>query len=129
MSKLHSRSSSSSDASTPRSAPVAKVLVVDDDQAMAHVVMGHIRSHGMEAFVATNSSELAEALRRREPDILLLDLMLKHEDGLDLLRALRKESDIPVIIMSGHRRDEIDRVVGLELGADDYLPSHSDCMN
>ncbi|MCF5930920.1 response regulator, partial [Xanthomonas perforans] len=98
------------------------MLVVDDDQAMAHVVMGHIRSHGMEAFVATSSSEVAEALRRREPDILLLDLMLKHEDGLDLLRALRKESDIPVIIMTGHRRDEIDRVVGLELGADDYLP-------
>lgn len=113
---------SSSDVSVARPAPAAKVLVVDDDQAMAHVVMGHIRSHGMEAFVATSSSEVAEALRRREPDILLLDLMLKHEDGLDLLRALRKESDIPVIIMTGHRRDEIDRVVGLELGADDYLP-------
>ncbi|WP_211242516.1 response regulator [Xanthomonas euvesicatoria] len=122
MIKLHSKSPSSSDVSVARPAPAAKVLVVDDDQAMAHVVMGHIRSHGMEAFVATSSSEVAEALRRREPDILLLDLMLKHEDGLDLLRALRKESDIPVIIMTGHRRDEIDRVVGLELGADDYLP-------
>ncbi|MFA4384890.1 response regulator, partial [Xanthomonas perforans] len=100
MIKLHSNSPSSSDVSVARPAPAAKVLVVDDDQAMAHVVMGHIRSHGMEAFVATSSSEVAEALRRREPDILLLDLMLKHEDGLDLLRALRKESDSPVIIMT-----------------------------
>nr|WP_115528291.1 MULTISPECIES: response regulator transcription factor [Xanthomonas] len=108
--------------SAQRSSQAAKVLVVDDDHAMAQVVMGHIRSQGMEAFVATNSSEVAAALQRRAPDILLLDLMLKHEDGLDLLRALRKESDVPVIIMTGHRRDEIDRVVGLELGADDYLP-------
>lgn len=64
MIKLHSRSPSPpshSDASTSRPAQVAKVLVVDDDQAMAQVVMGHIRSHGMEAFGATNSSELAEA--------------------------------------------------------------------
>ena len=99
-----------------------KVLVVDDDHAMAQVVMGHIRSQGMDAFAASNSAEMAESLRQRSPDILLLDLMLKHEDGLDLLRALRRESDIPVIIMTGHRRDEIDRVVGLELGADDYLP-------
>lgn len=108
-----------------RAQPTVKgttVLVVEDDQAMAQVVMGHIRSHGMDAVVATNSSEVAEALQRHQPDILLLDLMLKHEDGLDLLRALRKESDVPVIIMTGHRRDEIDRVVGLELGADDYLP-------
>ncbi|MCC5067124.1 MULTISPECIES: response regulator [Xanthomonas] len=122
MIKLHSSVTPTPDERAPRPGRAAKVLVVDDDHAMAQVVVGHIRSHGMEAFIATNSSELAESLRRREPDILLLDLMLKHEDGLDLLRALRKESDIPVIIMTGHRRDEIDRVVGLELGADDYLP-------
>jgi len=108
-----------------RAQPAVKsttVLVVDDDQAMAQVVMSHIRSHGMRAFMASSSSEVAEALQRCEPDILLLDLMLKHEDGLDLLRTLRKSSDVPVIIMTGHRRDEIDRVVGLELGADDYMP-------
>lgn len=99
-----------------------RVLVVDDDQAMAQVVVGHVRSQGMEAFAVSTSAEMAQQLRAREPDILLLDLMLQQEDGLNLLRGLRRESDIPVIIMTGHRRDEIDRVVGLELGADDYLP-------
>ena len=56
-----------------------------------------------------------------QPSLVLLDLRLDREDGLDLLRELRAYSDLPVIIMTGHRRDEIDRVVGLELGADDYI--------
>jgi DNA-binding response OmpR family regulator len=57
----------------------------------------------------------------REPDLVILDLRLDQEEGFDLLREIRSRSDVPVIITTGHRRDEIDRVVGLELGADDYL--------
>ena len=56
-----------------------------------------------------------------EPSLVILDLRLGQEDGLDLLREIRSHSDLPVIITTGHRRDEIDRVVGLELGADDYV--------
>jgi DNA-binding response OmpR family regulator len=56
-----------------------------------------------------------------EPDLVILDLRLGQEDGLDLLREIRARSDVPVIITTGHRRDEVDRVVGLELGADDYI--------
>jgi two-component system, OmpR family, response regulator len=57
----------------------------------------------------------------REPDLVLLDLRLEKEDGLDLLRDLRSRSDVPVIVMTGNQREVIDRVVGLELGADDYV--------
>ena len=99
-----------------------KVLVVEDDHALAQVIIGHIRSQGMDAYAAADSAEMDESMRQRTHDIVLLDLMLRHENGLDLLRTLRRDSDIPVIIMTGHRRDEIDRVVGLELGADDYMP-------
>src|SRR5258708_31412354 len=60
-------------------------------------------------------------LVREEPNLVILDLRLGQEDGLDLLREIRSRSDVPVIITTGHRRDEIDRVVGLELGADDYI--------
>jgi len=60
-------------------------------------------------------------LTRSRPDLVILDLRLGREDGLDLLREIRADSDIPVIIITGHRRDEIDRVLGLELGADDYI--------
>jgi DNA-binding response OmpR family regulator len=64
---------------------------------------------------------VAPLLARNQPDLIVLDLRLGREDGLDLLRELRARSDIPVIITTGHRPDEIDRIVGLELGADDYI--------
>ena len=64
---------------------------------------------------------MAALLADEEPSVVILDLRLGQEDGLDLLREIRSRSDVPVIITTGHRRDEIDRVVGLELGADDYI--------
>lgn len=97
------------------------VLIVDDDPALTRVVAQHIRTQGMEAHVAANGAEMTQALRAGHHHIVVLDLMLGREDGLDLLRALRQDSDVPVIIATGHRREEIDRVVGLELGADDYM--------
>lgn len=102
--------------------PQARILVVDDDRELANVISQHIRAQGMCAAVAGDVDSFAAAMRNDAlPDLILLDLLLKQQDGLDLLRQLRKDCDIPVIIMTGHRRDEIDRVVGLELGADDYL--------
>lgn len=105
----------------PDSFKLPKVLIVDDDRQVTRVVMAHLHSQGMQAFDASNGNDMLRHLRQRKPDVILLDLVLGQEDGLQLLRELRRESNVPVIILSGYRRDEVDRVVGLELGADDYI--------
>src|ERR1700753_944036 len=96
-------------------------LVVEDDSDMRHLVMNYLEDHDIRAISATRRDEVPALLARNQPDLVVLDLRLGQEDGLDLLREIRAGSDVPVIITTGHRRDEIDRVVGLELGADDYL--------
>jgi two-component system, OmpR family, response regulator len=96
-------------------------LIVEDDSDMRHLVANYLEDHDIKAFSATRPDEVLALLARSQPDLVVLDLRLGQEDGLDLLREIRAGSDIPVIITTGHRRDEIDRVVGLELGADDYL--------
>jgi DNA-binding response OmpR family regulator len=99
----------------------ARVLVVDDDPLMKQMVVNYLEEHNLRAFSASGGAELTRQLAENEPSLVILDLRLGQEDGLDLLRDIRSRSDIPVIITTGHRRDEIDRVVGLELGADDYV--------
>ncbi len=88
---------------------------------MRHLVANYLEDHDIKAVSATRREEVSGLLARSQPDLVVLDLRLGQEDGLDLLREICASSDIPVIITTGHRRDEIDRVVGLELGADDYL--------
>jgi two-component system OmpR family response regulator len=102
-----------------RGAPTC--LVVEDDTTMRHLVTNYLEHHGVRVISASRRKEVTEALARGQLDLVVLDLRLGQEDGLDLLREIRASSDIPVIITTGHRRDEIDRVVGLELGADDYI--------
>jgi len=102
------------------SQPVS-VLVVDDDPAMRHMIVDYLESHDIRAAAASSGQDMARHLAGTEPDLVILDLRLGREDGLDLLRNLRSKSELPVIITTGHRQDEIDRVVGLELGADDYM--------
>ncbi len=102
------------------SSPPVRVLVVDDDSAMRHMVVDYFEDHNMRA-ISASGREMARQLAVGEPSLVILDLRLGQENGLDLLREIRSRSDIPVIITTGHRRDEIDRVVGLELGADDYV--------
>jgi DNA-binding response OmpR family regulator len=97
------------------------VLVVDDDPAMRHMIVDYLEHHDIRATSAAGGQDMARQLAGSEPDLVILDLRLGREDGLDLLRDLRSRSDLPVIITTGHRQDEIDRVVGLELGADDYM--------
>ena len=99
----------------------ASVLVVDDDPSMQQMLMNYLEQHNMRVLPATRRHDVARQLMRAEPSVVILDLSLGQEDGLDLLRELRARSDVPVIITTGHRRDEVDRVVGLELGADDYV--------
>src|SRR5262250_1269768 len=99
----------------------ARILVVDDDPLMKQMVVNYLEEHNMRAFSASGGEEMTRHLEEDDPSLVILDLRLGQEDGLDLLREIRSRSDIPVIITTGHRRDEIDRVVGLELGADDYV--------
>jgi len=98
----------------------ARILIVDDDPSMQQVLVSYFHQQEMDAVFASGRRE---ALRHitSDPSVVILDLRLGDEDGLDLLREIRSRSDVPVIITTGHRCDDIDRIVGLELGADDYL--------
>ena len=98
-----------------------RVLVVDDDPGMQSIISEYLEQHGIEVAVAASRKDMTRLMTNATFNLIILDLRLGQEDGLDLLRELRTRGDIPVIITTGHRRDEVDRVVGLELGADDYL--------
>jgi len=98
------------DGHTPR------ILVVEDDHVMRDMVVDYLGDHNMRGLSASGSQEVAGIFAQSEPDLVVLDLRLDREDGLDLLREIRTRSDVPVVITTGDRRDEIDRVVGLELG-------------
>jgi two-component system response regulator RegX3 len=94
-----------------------RVLIVEDEQPIAEPLAEGLRREGFEVeWTATG----AAALEAAEPDVVLLDLRLPDMDGLDVCRAIRARSDVPIIIVTA-RGDEPDRVVGLELGADDYV--------
>ncbi|WP_374367253.1 response regulator [Dongia sp.] len=97
------------------------VLVVDDDPAICRMVTSYFGDNNLPARCAGGRQEMMRYLGGPQPGLIILDLRLGSDDGLDILRDLRANSDVPVIIITGHRPDEIDRVVGLELGADDYL--------
>src|SRR6516165_5168466 len=97
------------------------VLVVEDDPALQRMILSYFGENNIRTLVASDREEMVRQLNDAVVNLLILDLRLGQEDGLDLLREVRSSSDVPVIIITGHRRDDIDRVVGLELGADDYL--------
>ena len=100
---------------------VGHIVVVDDDPATRRIVTSYFRDHDMPASSASGRQELIRYLASGAPTLIILDLRLGRDDGLDLLREIRSTSDVPVIITTGHRMEEVDRVLGLELGADDYL--------
>src|SRR5882757_2833467 len=100
---------------------VGHVVVVDDDLSLRQMVIRYLEDHNVPTKSASNRTELNRHFAGAVPSLIILDLRLGQDDGLDLLREIRSHSDVPVIITTGHRPDEIDRVVGLELGADDYL--------
>lgn len=101
--------------------PVLHVLLVEDDLRLASLTREYLEGHGVVVdHVADGRHGLDEALRSRF-DTVLLDLMLPGKDGLEVCRELRSRSDVPIIVLTA-RGEEADRVMGLELGADDYLP-------
>jgi DNA-binding response OmpR family regulator len=99
----------------------ACVLVVDDDQALRRMTQNYLQDNGMRALATSGRQEMVRQFAAAAIDLVILDLRLGQDDGLDLLRELRARSDVPVIVVTGHRRDDVDRVVGLELGAHDYV--------
>jgi len=97
-----------------------RVLVVEDEGAIFEPLSEHLVREGFDAEVASTIDTAREAWQRAAPDLILLDVMLPDGDGRDLCREIRKESDVPIIMLTA-RGEEIDRIVGLELGADDYV--------
>jgi DNA-binding response OmpR family regulator len=101
--------------------PVLTALLVEDDARLATLTAEYLGNHGVVVTrAADGESGIQEALRRRY-DVVLLDLMLPGKDGLEVCRELRARSDVPIVILTA-RGEEADRVMGLELGADDYMP-------
>jgi two-component system response regulator RegX3 len=97
-----------------------RVLVVEDEEAISEPLAEHLVREGFDAEVTPTIEQAREAWRRDNLDLVLLDVMLPDGDGRDLCREIRRESDVPIIMLTA-RGEEIDRIVGLELGADDYV--------
>jgi DNA-binding response OmpR family regulator len=96
------------------------ILVVDDEPAIVDVLTYNLEKDHYRVIVARDGIDALEQARREKPDLIILDLMLPGMDGLEVCRALRREGELPIIMLTA-RDEEIDRVVGLELGADDYV--------
>jgi DNA-binding response OmpR family regulator len=97
-----------------------RILVVEDEEAISEPLAESLEREGFAAEVAGTVELARAALGREAPDLILLDVMLPDGDGRDLAREIRKDSDVPIVMLTA-RGEEIDRVVGLELGADDYV--------
>ena len=98
----------------------ARILVVDDDPELRSLLTGFLTSSGFVVASAGDGHEMRARIAEQPPDAIVLDLMLPGEDGLTLARELRRHSEVPILMLSA-RGEEVDRVVGLEVGADDYL--------
>ncbi|MDG0857185.1 response regulator [Roseateles puraquae] len=96
------------------------VLVVDDDPAIRDLLTDYLSSNDMRVTAVASGAEMSEAFDREAIDIVILDMRLPGEDGLQLARALRERATVPIVMLTG-RAEEADRVMGLELGADDYV--------
>jgi two-component system response regulator MtrA len=99
---------------------VARILVVDDDQAISEILGIVLRAEGFEPFFCADGDKAMDAFHKHDPDLVLLDLMLPGRDGIDICRAIRMESGVPIVMLTA-RSDSQDIVTGLESGADDYI--------
>jgi len=99
---------------------MAKILVVDDEPSILKLVTAYLKPEGYEVFTASDGPSGLKAVRAYKPDILILDIMLPGMDGIELLSKLRRESDVYVIMLTA-KTEEIDKIVGLSVGADDYV--------
>ncbi len=100
---------------------IEKILIVDDDKALRDLLKRYLSENGYTTYAVNDGSEMNKLLQHTNPDLIILDLMLPGEDGLTLAKQIRNKGNTPIIILSA-RGEEVDRIVGLEVGADDYLP-------
>ena len=103
-----------------RRANTLRVLRVDDDQKLLELLSAYLLQNGFAVLEATNGPDALELAQREAPDLIVLDLMLPGLDGWEVCRRLRKTSDVPILMLTA-RDEEADRLIGLELGADDYV--------
>ncbi|GGT16080.1 response regulator transcription factor [Streptomyces purpureus] len=104
-----------------RPEPSRRILVVDDDPTVSEVVTGYLKNAGFTVDTAADGHEALASATSGHPDLVVLDLMLPGLDGIDVCRALRHHTPAPAVIMLTARGDEEDRILGLEVGADDYV--------
>ncbi len=100
--------------------PQHRILVVEDDRTLLETLEYNLRGEGYQVLTATDGLTALEVARKERPDLIVLDLMLPRLDGFEVCRILRRETSVPILMLTA-RADEVDRVVGLEVGADDYL--------
>jgi two-component system response regulator VicR len=105
---------------TKEGAQMKKILVVDDEKPISDIVKFNLTKEGYEVITAYDGEEALEKVKEETPDLILLDLMLPKIDGLEVAREVRKNYDMPIIMVTA-KDSEIDKVLGLELGADDYV--------
>ncbi len=97
-----------------------KILVVEDEKTLVRALKFNLEKEGFQVGVAYDGQEALEAMEKEEPDLVLLDLMLPEVDGYEVCRSIRRESEVPIIMLTA-RDEDIDKILGLELGADDYI--------
>lgn len=97
-----------------------KILIVDDEKPISDIIKFNMTKEGYEVVTAFNGREAIELFEAEKPDIIILDLMLPEIDGLEVAKTIRKTSSVPIIMLSA-KDSEFDKVIGLELGADDYV--------
>src|SRR5512135_1904053 len=98
----------------------AKILIIDDEPSIVNLVSAYLKPEGYEVYTAADGIAGLKAAKTYKPDLVLLDIMLPGMDGMELLARLRRESDVYVILLTA-RTEETDKVVGLTMGADDYV--------
>src|SRR5512144_2279498 len=99
---------------------MTKILIVDDEPSILNLVSAYLKPEGYEVYTASDGNAGLKAARAFKPDLIILDLMLPGMDGIELLSILRRESDVYVIMLTA-RTDETDKIIGLSVGADDYV--------
>src|SRR6478736_3145067 len=97
-----------------------RILVVDDEKPIADILKFNLQKEGYEVFCAYDGVEALEKVEEVQPEMILLDIMLPQKDGMEVCREVRKKYDMPIIMLTA-KDSEIDKVLGLELGADDYV--------
>src|SRR5262249_427375 len=103
-----------------RMTTIAHVLAVDDDPSVRQMITDYLGDNDIRVTTLANGRDIGDVMERETIDLIILDLRLPNEDGMEIARKLREQSEVPIIMLTG-RKEEADRVMALELGADDYL--------